>query len=112
MAENLLHSAETCDMVVGMASNHSVLRQNAESTSGLGNAIRARRRHLGLTQEELADLSGVGVRLIHEVEHGKTTVGLAGLLAILNVLGLHLELRSGAATTVLTSSAGRERVDQ
>ena len=86
--------------------------QSADDADGLGNAIRSRRRNLRLTQEELADLSGVGLRLIHEVEHGKATVRLSNLLAVLDVLGLHLELRKGAGTTVLVGPEDSSRICQ
>lgn len=66
----------------------------------LGQAARARRRALGLTQETVADLAGVGLRLVHEVEHGKGTVQLANLTRLLHVLGLHLELAPGASDRV------------
>jgi HTH-type transcriptional regulator/antitoxin HipB len=68
----------------------------------LGAALRARRRTLDLTQEELADLAGVGLRLVHEVEHDKDTVQLVNLLRLLRALGLHLELTPGATDQVQT----------
>lgn len=98
--------------MVHMNSESPNVPQSADDAGGLGNAIRWRRRHLNLTQEDLADLSGVGLRLIHEVEHDKATVKLANLLAILDVLGLHLELRTGAATTVLVGSDSPSRIRQ
>lgn len=70
------------------------LRSSADSW---GSVLRARRRALDLTQEELADLAGVGLRLVHEVEHDKETVQLVNLLRLVRVLGLHLELRPGTA---------------
>ena len=66
----------------------------------LGQAIRTRRRELGLTQETVADLAGVGLRLVHEVEHEKGTVQLVNLARLLRVLGLHLELAPGASDRV------------
>jgi HTH-type transcriptional regulator/antitoxin HipB len=61
----------------------------------------ARRRALELTQEDLSDISGVSLRLIHELEHGKETVRLANLIKILSSLGVHLELRQGASEHVV-----------
>ncbi len=63
--------------------------------------LRARRRALGLTQENLSDISGVSLRLIHELEHGKETVRLANLIKILSSLGVHLELTQGASEHVM-----------
>jgi len=54
--------------------------------------IRERRRALHLTQQDLADLSGVSVRFIRDVEHGKASIQLDSLLAILRALGLQLNI--------------------
>lgn len=69
-------------------------------TESLGRAVHVRRRALGLTQQELADLAGVGVRLVHEVEHDADTVQLAKLVGLLGALGLHLKLAPGTADSV------------
>ena len=86
-----------------MNQNRADLSFTADSSvPSLGVALRARRRSLDLTQEELADLAGVGLRLVHEVEHDKDTVQLVNLLRLLGALGLHLELTPGAADRVQT----------
>jgi y4mF family transcriptional regulator len=36
--------------------------------------IRAKRKQVNLTQPELAKKAGVGLRFIHELERGKTTL--------------------------------------
>lgn len=77
------------------------LRQSTEENA-LGTAVRQRRRALRLSQQDLADLAEVGVRLVHEVEHGTDRVQLRNLLRLLHALGLHLEVASGAAHRVAT----------
>jgi HTH-type transcriptional regulator / antitoxin HipB len=74
-------------------------RERAET---LGAALRARRRALGLTQEEIADLAGVSLRFVHDAEHDKPSLQLDRLLLLLSALGLHLELKLGAGHGVLT----------
>lgn len=64
----------------------------------LGRALRARRRALKLNQAELAQLSGVGLAFLYDLEHGKPTVRIDKLLAVLAVLGLELHLREGKQT--------------
>lgn len=61
--------------------------------------IRSRRTSLGLTQRDLADMAGVSERFIRFVEQGKPSVQLDSLLAVLNTLGLELQVatRSGHA---------------
>jgi len=63
---------------------------------GLGEAVRERRRQLGLTQEELADLAQVSLRSVSQLESGVSSMTFGKLLAILSVLGLslHLEVRA------------------
>lgn len=61
-----------------------------DRAAALGAAVRARRRRLGLRQEELADLAGCSERFVHTLETGKPTVRLDKVLAVLTVLGLDL----------------------
>jgi len=64
-------------------------------TGRLGQAVRARRKLLRLDQAELATLAGVGLAFLYELEHGKPTMRIDKLLAVLEVLGLELSLREG-----------------
>lgn len=61
-----------------------------DRAAALGAAVRARRRRLGLRQEELADLAGCSERFVHTLETGKQTVRLDKVLDVLAVLGLDL----------------------
>jgi len=63
------------------------------TTEQLGEAIRARRRELGLTQEALAGVSGVHRVFVSQVEHGKPTVHLELVLRLLQALALDVSLR-------------------
>jgi HTH-type transcriptional regulator/antitoxin HipB len=65
----------------------------AAQVEALAADVRSRRRALGLGQQDLADLSGASVRFVRNLEHGKASVRLDKLLAVLDVLGL--ELRAG-----------------
>ncbi len=62
---------------------------------GLGAAVERQRRLLGLTQQQLADLAGVGVVFLYELEHEKQTVRLDKVLDVLRTLGLELRLARG-----------------
>ena len=66
----------------------------------LGQLVRARRRQLGLTQAEAADLADVGARFVYEVEHGSEAVQLDKLMRLLHVVGLHLTVQAGAGDGV------------
>jgi HTH-type transcriptional regulator/antitoxin HipB len=70
--------------------------------------VRTRRSALGLTQQDVADLAGVSERFVRFVEQGKPSVQLDSLTALLETLGLQLQLatRSSQAARALTSPAG------
>ncbi|MGD8862867.1 MAG: type II toxin-antitoxin system Y4mF family antitoxin [Myxococcales bacterium] len=70
--------------------------QHAEWARQLGAAVRARRRALRLTQQQLGELAGCGVAFLYELETGKPTVRLDKVLSVLSVLGLSLRLAEGA----------------
>lgn len=62
--------------------------QPTNSPSALGDAIRERRRHLGLSQDDLALSIGVNRKVIGQLEGGKTTVQLEIALRAARALGL------------------------
>lgn len=62
------------------------------STQQLGEALRAARKQLGLTQPQLALAAGIGVRFIVELEAGKPTVQLAKVLRVIDALGGEIRL--------------------
>ena len=57
------------------------------SPQQLGDAIRAARKQLSLTQPQLALAAGVGVRFVVELEAGKPSVQLALALRVIQALG-------------------------
>ncbi len=54
--------------------------------------VRARRKTLGLTQAELAELAGTSARFVHTLENAKGTVRLDKVLDVLSILGLELHV--------------------
>ncbi len=61
----------------------------------LATIARRRRRALGLTQAELADLADCSERFVYMLERGKGTVQLAKVLDVLHTLGLTLVVEPG-----------------
>jgi transcriptional regulator with XRE-family HTH domain len=59
-------------------------------TSTLGVYVRTRRQANGLSLRALADLAGVGVRFLNELERGKRTLRLDRVDAVLAVFGKQL----------------------
>ncbi|MDT7858322.1 helix-turn-helix domain-containing protein [Rubrivirga sp. S365] len=58
----------------------------------LGPLLRYHRERAGLSRRALSALSGVSETAIYDAEHGKPTVRLDTLLALLNVLNLSLHV--------------------
>ncbi|MCI5688603.1 helix-turn-helix transcriptional regulator [Anaerovoracaceae bacterium 42-11] len=54
----------------------------------LGNYIKQERKKLGLTQEEFAMRSGLGLRFVRELEQGKETVRLDKVNQALAMFGM------------------------
>lgn len=75
---------------------------NDRASLTVGAVVRARRKDLGLTQAETAELAGVAARTVHAVEADKATLRLDALLAVLAAVGLRLRLERGSATAVVT----------
>ncbi|MDF3054805.1 MAG: Transcriptional regulator, y4mF family [Gammaproteobacteria bacterium] len=65
---------------------------NIRTTQQLGQALRAGRKQLGLTQSQLALAAGVGTRFIVDLEAGKTTLRLEQVLRVIEALGGDLTL--------------------
>lgn len=59
----------------------------------LVNMIKARRESLQVTQETLAELSGVGLRTVKQFESGKGNPTLVNLQKMADALGLELTLK-------------------
>lgn len=59
----------------------------------LGEALRARRKELKLSQDDVASVVGVNRRVVGELERGKATVQLDIVLRVASALGLDVDFR-------------------
>ncbi len=64
------------------------------TTGDIGRIIRFHRKKAGLTQLQLARLSGVGKTVVFDIEKGKETVRLDTLMKVLAALNIRIELNS------------------
>lgn len=62
-------------------------------TKEIGILIKERRKHLGVNQQTLADLAGVGLNTLVAIERGEGNPQLNTLLTILDTLGLQLDIK-------------------
>ena len=58
----------------------------------IGNVINERRKKLGVNQQTLADLAGVAVNTLVDIERGEGNPQLSTLLTILDTLGLQVDI--------------------
>ncbi|MBL4804632.1 MAG: helix-turn-helix transcriptional regulator [Alphaproteobacteria bacterium] len=58
------------------------------NTEDLGRLIRETRKEQGLTQDDLAGLTGTGRRFIIDLERGKDTAQIGKVLLVLAALGI------------------------
>ena len=58
----------------------------------LGSIVRQERKEQGLTQEQLAATTGVGVRFIRELEQGKESCHIGKALTVVSMLGIDVTI--------------------
>ena len=75
--------------------------------ANIGESIRNRRKFLKITQEELADIAGVGINTLIKMERGDGNPTLSVINKVLDVLGMEI------CTTVKTceSVVNKEKID-
>ncbi len=60
--------------------------------NNIGKQIKILRKKYQLTQVELSERAGVGLRFIRELENGKSTVRLDKVTPVLQFFGYHIEI--------------------
>lgn len=68
-------------------------------TTELGAAVRLGRKAQGLTQQQFADIAGVGVRFLSELERGKETAEVGLVLRVVQLAGFDVILRQKGVRT-------------
>jgi y4mF family transcriptional regulator len=68
--------------------------QAISDSQSFGLLVRAERKAQGLTQEQLAGLTGVGVRFVRELEAGKESCQIGRALQVAAALGLTIAVGS------------------
>lgn len=73
------------------------------SVFSLGQQVQQLRKQQGLTQAQLAALSGTGTRFVGDFERGKENLNFGKMLQVLSALGLDLYVSSRMERTWLKS---------
>ena len=66
---------------------HSIMGINT-----LGKVIKERRQQLATTQQQIADLAGISVNTLYQLERGQSNPTVEVLVKIADVLGMELKL--------------------
>ena len=69
------------------------------STAEFGSFVRARRKELGYSQQELAEYCSCGTRFISDLENGKGTVQFDKALGVASMLGLNVNVEARGGST-------------
>lgn len=60
----------------------------------IGDMIRYHRKKAGISQQELANLSGIGKTVVFDLEKGRSNFRIDTLISIFNVLNIKFEFTS------------------
>ncbi len=66
------------------------MEKEGQENQTIARFVHAERKRLGLTQVEMADRAGVGLRFVRELEQGKETVRLDKVNQVLSLFGYEL----------------------
>jgi y4mF family transcriptional regulator len=83
-------------MASDLTTNERLLRR-AVAARRIAEAVRQRRKRLGVTQQALAQMAGCGLVFVYNIEHGKPSLRFDKLLDVLDVLGLELVVTAGSS---------------
>ncbi len=64
------------------------------TSNEIAKMVRYFRKQSGLSQEQLAELAGIGKTAVFDIEKGKPTVQLDTLLKVFDVLNIHLRFET------------------
>ena len=71
----------------------------AESASDIGAVIKTERKRQGVLQRDVAELSGVSIHFLSNLENGKPTVELQKLFQVLRTLGISMQVSTRQTET-------------
>lgn len=78
---------------------------STHNTSALGDFVKAQRTALGLTQPELANKAGVGLRFLRELEADKPTLQMHKVNQVLAMFGYALGAQPLNRTTLFNENS-------
>jgi y4mF family transcriptional regulator len=79
------------------------------NSKDFGVAVRARRKQMGLTQSELAAVSGCSLTFLSDLERGKPTAELNKAMQVASMLGMDLLFERRCGYSIVRKDAGHEQ---
>lgn len=79
-----------------MNKNYRILQDNAHTNMNkieIGKKIRDMRKHLGITQKDLAEISEISLRNLINIESGSANPGFDQLNKIVETLGMEIVIK-------------------
>src|SRR5689334_10806650 len=88
-------------------------RSASKDHLAIASAVRARRRRLGLTLQELADKSGLSAPFLSQVERSQTTPSITSLIAIAQALqvDIHYFINPPPSSQIVRRAKSPEVID-
>ncbi len=68
------------------------MKEPNSAATEIAATVQSRRKSLGVTQSQLADLAGVSPKFVYDLEKGKPSVSLDRVLLVITALGLEFKL--------------------
>jgi y4mF family transcriptional regulator len=84
--------------------DHSKMKKREQNIQELGRLIKTQRNQMKLSQTQMAELAGVSLNLISQIELGKPRVQFIKLIQVLQTLGLQLKIELGPAGLVIAKN--------
>lgn len=77
----------------GMKANKENISSNMTAIKNIGQVLQERRRHMNITQKQLADMADIGINTLYKIETGQANPTIESLQKIADVLGLEISLQ-------------------
>jgi len=78
--------------------------------SAIGARLKARRKMLGIRQEDLAALAGIAVHTLSNIESGKGNPSLNVLELLLDVLGLRVSIEASVPMAMQSAASTKSEM--
>ena len=91
---HLLNSVLVSPVMINPKIVYTELNKKVSDIILIGEAVKKRRKDLGLNQSELAEKAGVALTVVRKIEQGKENFNFESLISILSLLGLSISLKN------------------